>query len=216
MTVNELVERYWDWVQGYYRRPVGADEGGNVKYAPTSEARNIRQGLRRMVRLYGDTPANAFDGMALETVRNRMIEDGLCRNRINKDVARIKRLFKWAVPKKLLPLEVYQELATVEGLRVGRSNARETAPVEPVSIAIVEATLPQVRCRVAQAPQGRGAPFEFVGGKRLLGLGFGGDLRFEHRVGPGIAQLMPHVVEQKIAINAVYVEPRPTKLSPLD
>jgi len=134
----------WEWVQGYSRHTDGS---------PTGEVRNIRDGLRCIVRLYGDSPANAFDGMALEAVRNRMIEDGLCRNRINKDVSRMKRVFKWAVPKKLLPLSVFQELETVEGLRRGRSNARETAPVEPVSIAIVKATLPKLRPQVAAMVQ---------------------------------------------------------------
>jgi integrase len=140
MTVNELVERYWEWVQGYYRHADGM---------PTSEVRNIRDGLRPLVRLYGDTSANAFDGPGLEAVRNRMIEDGFCRNRINKDLARMKRVFKWAVPKKLLPISVFQELETVEGLRAGRSDARETAAVKPVPVVIVEKTLPKLRPQVA-------------------------------------------------------------------
>jgi integrase len=144
MTIHELVDIYWDWVQNYYRHADGSF---------TSEPRNIRQGLRRMVRLYGDTAANAFDGVALEAVRNRMIEDGLCRGRINRDVARIKRLFKWAVPKKLVPLAVHQELETVEGLRAGRSKARETPPVRPVSETLVEATLPKLRPPVAAMVQ---------------------------------------------------------------
>jgi len=140
MTVNELVLTYWEWVKTYYRHADGT---------PTNEVDNIRLGLRRLVELYGDTAANSFDGMALEAVRNRMIEDGLCRNRINKDVARIKRMFRWAVPKKLIPLVVYQELATVEGLRAGRTKARETKPVRQVSLSVVEETLPCLRPPVA-------------------------------------------------------------------
>ena len=67
------------------------------------------------------------------------------------------------------------------------------------------AAIVQVRRRVAQAPERRRAPVELVGSARLLGLVFGDSLRFEHRVRPGITQLAPHVVEQKIAINAVHV-----------
>src|SRR5260370_24017844 len=100
MTINELFRTYWQCGEGYYRHADGT---------PTNEVSNIRYGLRRLLELYGDSAAISFDGMALEAVRNRMIDDGLCRNRINKDVARIKRMFRWSVPKKLIPLAVYQE-----------------------------------------------------------------------------------------------------------
>jgi integrase len=46
-------------------------------------------------------------------------------------------------------LTAYQNLQTVEGLRAGRSDARETAPVKPVSEKVVEATLLHMRPQVA-------------------------------------------------------------------
>jgi hypothetical protein len=54
-----------------------------------------------------------------------MVEAGLCRNRINKDITRIKRVFKWGAIKKHVSLAVWQSLNTVEGLRAGRSQAKE-------------------------------------------------------------------------------------------
>ena len=78
-----------------------------------------------------------------------MIRDGRCRNRINKDAARIKRLFRWGASRKLVPPAVYQGLQTVEGLRAGRSGARETEPIRPVEDAVVEATLPHLPRQVA-------------------------------------------------------------------
>src|SRR5262249_49361042 len=45
------------------------------------------------------------------------------------------------------------ELETVEGLRAGRSKARETAPVRPVPTSIVEKTLPKLRPQVAAMVQ---------------------------------------------------------------
>jgi integrase len=78
-----------------------------------------------------------------------MIADGLCRGRINKDVARVKRMFRWGAAKKLVPSAVFGQLAAVEGLRAGRSAARETGPVRPVAWETVQAVLPFLRPQVA-------------------------------------------------------------------
>jgi integrase len=134
-TINELILAYWPAVEEYYRHPDGA---------PTQEVDNIRLGLRRLRQHYGHTAAATFDSLALEALREAMIRDGLCRGRINKDVGRIKRLFKWASAKKLVPLATYQGLLTVGGLRAGRSAAKETEPVRPVTDELIEMTLPQL------------------------------------------------------------------------
>jgi len=42
----------------------------------------------------------------------------------------------------MIPGKVYADLSTVDALRAGKGNARETAPVEPVAEEIIEATLP--------------------------------------------------------------------------
>jgi integrase len=56
----------------------------------------------------------------------------------------MKRLFKWAVAEELVPESVYRALLTVEGLKAGRSEARETDRVAPVSDEHVEAVLPHL------------------------------------------------------------------------
>jgi hypothetical protein len=140
LSVNELMLAYVQFAEQYYRHADGK---------PTSEVRNIKQALRALKQLYGHTVAAAFDSLALEAVREQMVRDGRCRNRINKDVARVKRLFRWGASKKLVPPAVYQGLETVEGLRAGRSGARETAPVRPVPDAGVDAILPNLPRQVA-------------------------------------------------------------------
>jgi integrase len=140
LTVNELILPYFQFVQGYYRHPDGR---------PTSEVDNIRLALRPLRKLYGHKPAAEFDSLALEALREQMVRDGWCRNRINKDVARVKRLFRWGASKKLVPLSTYQILTTVEGLRAGRSDAKETDPVRPVAQNIVDATLPFLSAQLA-------------------------------------------------------------------
>jgi integrase len=140
LSVNELILAFWPTVETYYRHADGT---------PTNEVNNIRLALRRLKTLYGHTPAASFDTLALETLRRQMIGEELCRNRINKDIDRVKRLFKWAGARQLVPPEVYLRLQTVEGLRAGRSEAKETVPVKPVPEEWVLGTLPFLRPQVA-------------------------------------------------------------------
>jgi integrase len=132
LLVNEVMILYMTHVEGYYRHPDGTQ---------TSEVENIKKAFRQLRTLYGHTIAGEFDSRALEAVRGQMIRFGLCRNRINKDVARIKRMFKWAGAKKLISSSVWSDLQTLEGLRAGRTAAKETLPVLPVARSVVEATL---------------------------------------------------------------------------
>jgi integrase len=71
-----------------------------------------------------------------------MVEARLSRPYINANLGRIKQFFKWAVSEKLLPSSVYESLATVGGLKKGRTEAREPDPVTPVPDFVVDATLP--------------------------------------------------------------------------
>jgi integrase len=140
LSVNELILAYFTHVQAYYRHPDGR---------PTSEVANIRLALRWPKQLYGLTAAAAFDSLSLDALRGSMIRAGLCRNRINKDVARVKRMFRWGAGKRLIPASVCQSLAAVEGLHAGRSDAIETEPVRPVEWDKVQVILPHVSPQVA-------------------------------------------------------------------
>src|SRR4051794_10261210 len=53
-------------------------------------------------------------------------------------------MFKWAVENELVPPSVLQALKAVNGLRRGRTEARESAPVRPVPDAFVDAVRPHV------------------------------------------------------------------------
>lgn len=73
-----------------------------------------------------------------------MIEDELSRTYINEHVSRVKRMFKWGVAEQLVPAATHDALRAVAGLRKGKTKARETAPVAPVTDEIVNATLEQL------------------------------------------------------------------------
>jgi integrase len=168
MTVNELLLAYWRWAEKNYR-----DADGK----PTRELGNLKDALRPLRKLYGDTEAAKFGPMALRTVHEDMIASGLCRRTINTRVGRLKRVFRWAVSYELLPSAVYEALRAVPGLQRGRGEARDTEPVRPVPEGDVRATLPflpavvsaavQVQlltgCRVSEALTMRGCDLDVTG-----------------------------------------------------
>lgn len=132
LTIVELVDRYWRFALEHYR-----DKRGQA----TGTANNIRPTLRRFVELYGTTLAVKFGPLALKSLRNTWVKDGLTRKTANHYTATIKAVFQWAVSEELLPVEVHAALKTVRGLELGRSQAREPDPVRPVDDDRVETTL---------------------------------------------------------------------------
>jgi integrase len=139
ITLNELAARFWVHVENYYRHPDGT---------PTSEQDSLRYALRPLLKLYGNTGASAFGPRCLRTIQREMVQMGWCRNNVNRSISRIKMLFKWAVSQELLPGSIHQALATVPGLRRGRSEAKETQAVKPVEPAYIEAIEPYVSQQV--------------------------------------------------------------------
>jgi integrase len=133
-TVGELILAYWRYCQAYYVK-----DG-----RPTDEVGMNRQALRPVRQLYGHTLAKDFGPLTLLACREKMVELGWCRTYINAQVGRVRRMFRWATANELLPVTVHQALTTVSGLRRGRTAAKESAPVRPVSDESVEKTLPHL------------------------------------------------------------------------
>src|SRR5262249_2767685 len=119
LTVNELMTRFLDHAEAYYRRPDGT---------PTSEVADYKLVIRAVRQLYGDAPATQFGPKSLQAVRQAMLNAGLARKVINQRIGRVVRMFKWAVAEELIPETVYRALTTVRGLQAGRCDARETEP----------------------------------------------------------------------------------------
>jgi len=66
----------------------------------------------------------------------------LARGVINHRVGRIRRMFKWGVENDMVPAFVFHGLLAVRGLQRGRTDARETDPVQQVARSVVDETLP--------------------------------------------------------------------------
>ena len=132
LTVVELVARFWRFAKTYY-----------VKHGrPTGELDNYRDAVRLLKQHYGKTLVADFGPLRLKAIRTKLIDSGLSRKVINARVRRIRRVFKWGVAEELVPAVIHHALADVEGLKKGRTLARETESVKPVDDAVVEATLP--------------------------------------------------------------------------
>ena len=132
LTVAELARSYWDFAKGYYRK----DD------RPTGSLGVVRVALRHLTLAYGYTLAKDFGPLALEALQVKLIGADLSRNTINEQVACIRRVFRRAVAKQLLPPAVLQALEALPGLRKGRTTAKEPEPVRPVAPEVVETTLP--------------------------------------------------------------------------
>ncbi len=131
MTLDDLTIQYLDFALTYYVKNGQA----------TSEVDCIRYALRPLVKLFGTRRCRDFGPLLLKQYRDELIRLNLARKTINGAVERIRRMFRWAVGNEILPAELHQALAAVSGLRAGRSAARESAPVQPVREAIVNATI---------------------------------------------------------------------------
>ncbi|MGA2063112.1 MAG: site-specific integrase, partial [Thermoguttaceae bacterium] len=139
LTIVELCTDYREYAKGYYLK----------NGRPTSQVRVIHQATKEVSELYSRTPVDEFGPLALQAVQAKLIAKNRSRKTVNQFCETIKRMFKWAVSKQLVPVTVYQALLTVRGIPQGRGMARETAPIGPVAVEVIEATLPYLSAIVA-------------------------------------------------------------------
>ena len=123
LKIDELCLFYIRHAESYY-----------VKHGkPTREVDNIRAILRRLIAHCGRMRVREFAPLRLEEFRDTLIgarnkrgkKTGrlLSRTYINTIVRKIIRMFKWGVSRGHVPVEVWQSLTAVEGLKEGRSKA---------------------------------------------------------------------------------------------
>jgi hypothetical protein len=84
-----------------------------------------------------------------------MIEKRWSPKNINRAVSRVVRMFRWASQNELVPPALYHGLKSVEGLKAGRSDAKETEPVKPVPQAYVDAVLAKVSAPIGASIRAR-------------------------------------------------------------
>ena len=155
LRIGELTMRYQVHANAYYIK-----DG-----KPTSEAETIKRSLVFLNRMCCDEPASAFTSKKLELVRESIASDPVtkirkkkakgakgqtetvvlkltkARSTANRYTARIKQMFKWAVHEELVEPGVYERLRALPPLKKGRTKARETQKVRPVSEEHIQAVL---------------------------------------------------------------------------
>ena len=155
LRIGELTMRFQVHANAYYVK-----DG-----KPTSEAETIKRSLVFLNRMFCEEPANSFTSKKLELVRESVAGDPVTKTRkkkgkgtkgqtetvvlqatksrstANRYTARIKQMFKWAVHEELVDPGVYERLRALPPLRRGRTQARETKKVRPVSEEHIQAVL---------------------------------------------------------------------------
>jgi integrase len=140
LSVAEVALKFWEEHVAVYYRKHGR---------PTSEVANYESALKLLTSLYGTLPIAEFSPTKLRDVQKVMIQPKVTggrawtRNTANHHLSRIKRMVKWAVAHELAAPSVYEALRTVEGLKKGRSKARENPKKKPVPLRDLVAT---IRC----------------------------------------------------------------------
>jgi integrase len=117
--------RLWSWS----RRTGNTSKPTTAIPTVTAEVATIRQPVRE---LYGSQAAVQFGPRCLKAVRAMMIQRGWSRTHINRQIHRIRAMFRWATSKELIPPHVLEALRSVDSLKKGRTEARETDPVQHV------------------------------------------------------------------------------------
>jgi integrase len=90
--------------------------------------------------LFGDLEIGSLRGPQVKELLAAFVKAGWSRGYSNNQLRRFKRFIKWCVSDDLCSADVLATVRTVEGLQSG--DARETAPVRPVSAETFAATLP--------------------------------------------------------------------------
>ena len=101
---------------------------------------------------YGETPIEQFGPRKLAELRELFIASGNCRRYCNDQTRGIVLVFKWGVSRELVRPETLVALESLEALRYGQTEARESERVKPVDIEAVRLTArhlsPTVRAMV--------------------------------------------------------------------
>lgn len=130
LTVVELVADYLKYAKAHY------GDGPRTAYAA------MKYAVRPLTSLYGRTPAADFGVLQFKAVRQSLTGGDAARSYVNQTMRKIVAVFRWAAAEGKIPASVPQTLSIVPGLRKGKCDLRESAPILPVDDATVDATLP--------------------------------------------------------------------------
>jgi len=116
LSVARLVTQYLDHAREYYQNGTRHSE-----YA------NLRVTLLWLGVNFGEISADKLGPLTLKKIQTALIKLKHSRGYVNTEVARIRRLYRWAVSEQLVKPDVLSALQSVQPLRAGHSVAQERA-----------------------------------------------------------------------------------------
>jgi len=134
LSIIDLVVAYRPYAEDHYRK----------NGRPTTTFRNLAPVMRRLRELFGETLARDFGPLRFQALRDTWIRERKAVKTVNEYANSVRRVFRWGVKNELIPPSVYAGLKSVDGVKRGRSEARDTAPVPPVADEVIEATYPHL------------------------------------------------------------------------
>ncbi|MBC8876568.1 MAG: site-specific integrase [Planctomycetes bacterium] len=120
-TIAMLVNAHRKWAEKRYVK--------NGKQ--TGEVYCYKMALRPVVQMFGTIPTDEFSSAMLLACRD-WLKDRYCRSQVNIHLGRIKRVWKWGVPRELVSAATLAAIQTVPGLARGEDGAAERPPVDCV------------------------------------------------------------------------------------
>lgn len=140
ITIAELVAKFWEHAEVYFRKPDGTGSTELVFY---------KHSFKPLLKLYETFRVSEFGPRALKSVRQQLITDNkLNRKTLNGYITRVKALFKWGVEQELVPPSIWHGLQAVAGLKRGRTEVPEPGRVHPVLQAHIDALQPLISKQV--------------------------------------------------------------------
>jgi len=107
-------------------------------------ADKVKQALKAVREMYGETKASAFGPVAFKAIRLRMIEAGRAITTIRDRMGVIRRMVAWGVENEMLPADALQRIEAVAGLRAGRDGVKPSKKVKPAPEGDIKAILPHL------------------------------------------------------------------------
>ena len=127
LAITSLCLAYTKYIEGY----------GYAK----NELEGQKVAIRRFRKVYGRSLVRNFGPLNLQAFQQFLVEEDCSRVYVNKTIERITRMCKWGCSQELVPSNIYEAIRTVEGLKRGRTTAKEYEPVQPVSDYVVDKTI---------------------------------------------------------------------------
>ncbi len=116
--------------------------------AATNEVQAFEAVIRLLRRICGGMAVNDLRPRHIHAWLEAAIAQGWVRSNINRQLIRLKRIIRWGVSHELIPPSVHQAVITVEGLRAGRSRAKESKRVRAIAMERVAMIEPHVSRQV--------------------------------------------------------------------